>query len=138
MACVTPGAAAGKQKTMSQNPNLPTRVSVIVFGVTNVAESAAFYRDTLGLEVRVQSDALAFVSLSGLTLILNRELGRAFQPIAGATEIVFPVANVTVAHELLTQRGCRFLNQPREVSPGSWAATFADPDGHKLTVFGPR
>jgi catechol 2,3-dioxygenase-like lactoylglutathione lyase family enzyme len=138
MACVALGAAPGKQKTMSQNPNLPSRVSVIALGVTNIPESAAFYRDTLGLEVRVQSDGLAFVSLSGLTLMLNRELGKAFQPVAGATEIVFPVANVTAAHELLTQRGCRFLNQPREVSPGSWAATFTDPDGHKLTVFGPR
>ena len=89
----------------------------------------------LSLERSGQSEGLAFVSLSGLTLMLSADLGKAFRPIAGATELVFPVASVTSAYDRLNQRGCKFLNQPREVTPGSWAATFSDPDGHKLTVF---
>ncbi len=130
--------APGKPVTMSTNPNLLSRVSTIVLGVTSIPESVAFYGETLGLEVSGQSEGLAFVSLSGLTLMLSADLGKAFRPIAGATELVFPVASVTSAYDRLNQRGCKFLNQPREVTPGSWAATFSDPDGHKLTVFGPR
>lgn len=144
LACMTSdvvsaqAGVAGKPLTMSTNANLPSTVSVIVLGVTSLPNSVAFYRDTLGLEVRVASDGLAFVSLSGLTLMLSTDLGKAFQPLAGATEFVFPVASVAASYGLLNQRGCKFLNQPREVTPGSWAATFLDPDGHKLSVFGPR
>jgi predicted enzyme related to lactoylglutathione lyase len=129
---------AGKPLTMSTNPDLPSTVSVIVLGVSSLPNSVAFYRDTLGLKVSVASDGLAFVSLSGLTLMLSTDLGKAFQPVAGATELVFPVGSVASSYGLLNQRGCKFLNQPREVTPGSWAATFQDPDGHKLSVFGPR
>jgi len=128
----------GKPLTMSTNPNLLSKISIIVLGVTNISKSVAFYRGTLGLEVTGQSEDLAFVSLSGLTLMLSTELGKAAQPIAGATELVFPVESVTSAYGHLIERGCKFINQPREVTPGSWAATFSDPDGHKLTALGPR
>ena len=132
------GDVPGKRSAVSTNPNLFSKVSTIVLGVSSVPKSVAFYRDTLGLEVSGQSEELAFVSLSGLTLMLSADLGRAFQPIAGATEFVLPVESVTSAYSRLRERGCIFLNQPREVTPGSWAATLSDPDGHKLTVFGPR
>lgn len=143
LSCLTSDVSAqadvpGKPVTMSTNPNFLSKVSVIVLGVTSTSKSVAFYHETLGLEVSGQSDGLAFISLSGVTLMLSAELGKAFQPIAGATELVFPVASVKSAHDSLSQRGCKFLNQPHEVTPGSWAATFSDPDGHKLTLFGPR
>ena len=110
--------APGKPLTMSTNPNLLSKVSVIVLGVTSTSKSVAFYYGTLVLEVSGQSEGLAFISLSGVTLMLSAELGKAFQPIAGATELVFPVASVKSAHDSLSQRGCKFLNQPHEVTPG--------------------
>jgi Glyoxalase/Bleomycin resistance protein/Dioxygenase superfamily len=91
---------------------LPSKVSIIVLGVDSVTKSVAFYRDTLGMQVNTQSEDLAFVLLSGLTFMLSAELGKAFKPIAGATEIVFPVDSVDVAYRLLSQCGCNFIRHP--------------------------
>lgn len=121
---------------MTTNPNLPDSVSTIVLGVEDIATSVAFYTDTLELELKGQHGDLAFLALGDLMLMLSGELGKRFTPIAGAVEIVFPVGSVTATHTLLIERGCTFLNEPREVMPGSWATTFTDPDGHKLTVMG--
>jgi predicted enzyme related to lactoylglutathione lyase len=120
------------------NTALPSKVSLIVLGVTDVARSANFYRDIMELAVHGQTDGLAFVSTEGVTLMLSRDLGKAFKPLAGAVEIVFPVESVTASYAALGERGCTFLNRPHQVTPEAWAATFIDPDGHKHTLFGPQ
>src|SRR5215471_15181770 len=104
-------------------------ISVVVLGVSDVAKSAAFYRDTVGLELQNRHESLAFFSMGPVTLMLNGNLRRPQGPLAGATEIVLSVENVIAAHRTLIDRGCNFINQPREVTPGLWAATFTDPDG---------
>ena len=109
-----------------------------MLGVTDLSKSVAFYRDTLGLEVSGQIEGLAFLSISDITLVLSAGLGRVVQPISGATEIVFPVESVAAAYDLLIGRGCKFVREPRELTPGSWGAVFSDPDGHRWTAFGPR
>jgi len=123
---------------MNSNPNLPSKISMIMVGVENVARSVAFYRDVAGLEIQSQSPEFAFFNTGSVTLALNLPLGLHVKPRAGAVEIIFPVESVTKGHILLKERGCRFLNDPREVTPGSWAATFTDPDGHHLTLFGSK
>jgi len=122
----------------AMNSNLPSQVSMIMLGVEQIDRSVTFYRDTLALELRNQSPEFAFFSAGAITLGLALPLGQAVQPRAGAVEIIFPVESVTAAHGRLTGHGCQFLNRPREVTPGSWAATFTDPDGHRLTLFGPQ
>ena len=111
---------------------------MIMLGVENVARSVEFYRDTLALQLRNESAEFAFFSAGSITLALGTPLGKAVQPRAGATEIIFPVQSVVQAHALLTHRGCKFIQEPREVTAGSWAASFTDPDGHRLTIFGPQ
>jgi predicted enzyme related to lactoylglutathione lyase len=123
---------------MAANRNLLSKISVIVLGVTDVARSVGFYRDQFGLEFKGQHEVLAFFAAGDLTLILNGNLRRGNGSLAGASEIVFTVESVAAAREELSGRGCNFINQPREVTPGSWAATVTDPDGHYLTIFGPR
>lgn len=122
---------------MKETPNLLSRIQVIVLGVTDLARSVSFYRETLGLELVGESGGLAFFNVGGLTLMLNTALADPDSPIAGATEVVFAVGTVSAGHRVLEQRGCHFIQVPREVTPGSWAATFLDPDGHKLTLLGP-
>jgi predicted enzyme related to lactoylglutathione lyase len=117
---------------------LPSQVSIIVLGVTDVARSADFYRNTLEIAVMGQTEGLAFVSTAGVTLMLSKDLGNAFKPLAGAMEIVFPVESVTASYTALGERGASFINRPHPVTPEAWAATFTDPDGHKLTLFGPQ
>jgi predicted enzyme related to lactoylglutathione lyase len=120
------------------NTALPSKVSIIVLGVTDVARSADFYSNSMELAVQGQTDGLAFVPAGGVTLMLSKDLGKAFKPLAGALEIVFPVESVTASYTALGERGCTFINRPHPVAAGAWAATFTDPDGHKLTVFGPE
>jgi predicted enzyme related to lactoylglutathione lyase len=128
----------GPVSPMASNPNMPSKISMIMLGVENVARSVAFYRDVVGLELQSQSSEFAFFSTGSVTLALNLPLGLHMQPRAGATEIIFPVESVSTAQALLKERGCSFLNEPREVTPGSWAVNFKDPDGHHLTLLGSK
>ena len=116
--------------------NLPSSVSMIMLGVENIARSVEFYRDTLELNLNNQSGEFAFFSGGQSHRWHWAPLGRAVQPRAGSNpEIIFPVDSVGPPHAT-HHRGCKFINEPREVTPGSWAATFTDPDGHRLTIFG--
>ena len=120
-------------------PTLPAmRVSMIALGVTDMAKSVKFYGETLGLQISGKPGELTFFQAGSVTLALNRPLGKAAgQAIAGAVEVIFPVPSVAAAHQALVERGCHFVALPREVTTGTWAATFTDPDGHKLTILGP-
>jgi predicted enzyme related to lactoylglutathione lyase len=115
-----------------------SKITLIALGVSDLPKSVAFYRDKAGFELQNQFGSIAFFSGGPITLMLNGELRRPSGPLAGATEIVLAAESVTATHRSLTERGCTFINEPREVTPGSWAATFADPDGHWLTLFGPK
>ena len=114
------------------------KINLVALGVSDISKSVAFYKDKAGFELQNQFGGIAFFSGGPVTLMLNTELRRPNAPLAGATEIVVAADSVTAAHQTLTERGCTFINQPREVTPGSWAVTFTDPDGHWLTLFGPK
>ena len=74
-----------------------------------------------------------------VTIALNRPLARsAGNAIAGAVEIMFLTESVSVTEKQLAARGCTFITGAHEVTPGLWASTFTDPDGHKLTLLGGR
>jgi predicted enzyme related to lactoylglutathione lyase len=114
------------------------KITLIVLGVSDVTKSVAFYRDKAGFELQNQTESLAFFTAGPITLMLNGGLHRPDRPLAGAMEIVVAAESVTASHRQLMERGCNFINEPREVTPGSWAVTFSDPDGHWLTLFGPK
>jgi catechol-2,3-dioxygenase len=106
--------------------------------VSNLAKAATFYRDTLGLQVKNQTEEIAFVEAGGVTLVLRKGLGRT-ESHSCAMEIVFPVQSVRRARGLLTQRGRKIHQRTtREVTPGSWASTLTERDGYNITVFGPE
>lgn len=117
----------------------PLRVSMIALGVKDPARSIAFYRDTLGMEMICPAGEVTLVKSGEITIALNQPLGRtAGEAMVGAVEVIFQVPGVAASHADLTKRGCRFVAAPHEVYPGMWAATFTDPDGHRLTVLGPK
>jgi predicted enzyme related to lactoylglutathione lyase len=79
------------------------------------------------------------VRAGDVLIALNAPLGKsAGSAMIGAVEVIFGVENVAAAHASLAGRGCVFVAAPHEIFPGTWAATFTDPDGHKLTVLGPK
>jgi predicted enzyme related to lactoylglutathione lyase len=114
------------------------KISLIALGVTDLSKSVAFYRDMAGFDLQNQFESFAFFSAGPVMVMLNSGLRRPDRPLAGAMEIVVAADSVTAAHRQLIDKGCSFVNEPREVTPGSWASTFTDPDGHWLTLFGPK
>lgn len=115
-----------------------TQIGVVMLGVTDLNRSVAFYRDKLGVSVKQEIPGFAFLDGGGVTLCLSQPLARATGPAASATEIVFSVEDVRAAYEVLRGRGVQFTHEPRNVSGPMWAANFEDPDGHRLSVFGPE
>ena len=123
---------------MSESDFKLKQIGVVMLGATDLARSVAFYRDKLGLVVKGQNEGFVFLDGGSVTLCLTEALARVSTTIPGATEVVFSVENVRAAHQALAARGVEFTIQPRTVTGPLWAANFNDPDGHKLSVFGPE
>ena len=115
-----------------------TQIGFVMLGVADLSRSVAFYRDKLGLSVKQEIPGFAFLDGGGVTLCLSQPLARTTGPAAGAMEIVFSVEDVRTACDALRGRGVQFTQEPRAVSGPMWAANFQDPDGHRLSIFGPE
>ena len=112
-------------------------VSYVMLGVTDVERSTKFYEQTLGRPVRFKTDGLVFIDAGPITIGFNKGLADKRQPVAGAMELVFAVDDVKRSFRSLTEKGVAFVTEPRQATDKEWVATFADPDGHYLTLFGP-
>lgn len=123
---------------LAQSPAPDLKASMIVLGVSDVARSIKFYRDTLALPLSPSPGDLPIFKAGDLTIVLNGGMA----PGKNGFEIVFPVESVAKMRKLLVDRGVPFADgakgEAREVAPNLWAATFHDPDGHNLTLFGAR
>ena len=115
-----------------------SKITLITLGVSDLGKSVAFYRDKAGFALQGQMETFAFFSAGSINLMLNSGLRRPNAPLTGAMELVLAAESVTARHRELVERGCNFINEPRLVTGESWAATFTDPDGHWLTLFGPK
>jgi catechol 2,3-dioxygenase-like lactoylglutathione lyase family enzyme len=114
-----------------------SRVSTVMLGVTDLNKSLEFYRDKLGLIVKMQLPEIALLDAGSIMLGLSQALGRTTAQKSGASEIVFQVENVRAAHAALGAKGVTLVREATQVTPTDWAAHFRDPDGHLLSVFGP-
>ncbi len=123
----------------AQTQEFAMRFSMISLGVTNMDRSVEFYRDTLGMELTGGIGEVTMVRAGDLTIALNLPLAQSVgAQIVGAVEVIFNVDSVVDSHANLTLRGCNFVNAPREIFAGTYATTFIDPDGHRLTIMGLR
>ena len=118
-----------------------TKISNIMLGVRDLARAVAFYRDKLGLTIQFEIPGFAFLNAGGVTLCLSEPLARALakptDALAGVTELVFAVDDVQDAFDALSRRQIAFTHAPQNVTGSQWAANFEDPDGHRLSIFGP-
>lgn len=112
-------------------------VSVVMLGASDLPKSVAFYRDQIGLQLTSEIENFAFFDGGGTTLALSHAHAQHSPSIIGATEIVFGVDGVNAEYERLLARGVVFQTKPHDINGKEWAASFTDPDGHLLSIFGP-
>ena len=135
--CITLLAAGA---VIAQTIQSPLRVSMISLGVTDMVRSMKFYSETLGLQLVSETEPgqFAIFRAGEITITLNKPLAQASKQIVGAVEVIFNVNSVEASHRFLVAKGCVFKIAPHELFSGTWGATFSDPDGHLLTLLGPR
>ncbi len=117
------------------------KIAVLMLGVKDLAKSAAFYRDTLGLQPQGEvPKEFAFFKVGDMMLALSVPHAdpKTSPSVVGAAEVVFSVDDVTAAYEALRARGVQFVQEPRIVTGENWSAVFPDPNGHRLSIFGPK
>jgi catechol 2,3-dioxygenase-like lactoylglutathione lyase family enzyme len=112
------------------------KISAVTFRVADMAVSAQFYRDVLGMELLFEEDA-GFCSLRvkdvqsviPQSVILNLELGGA---VTRWGRLIFYVADVDAFWAYLCEKGFR-PERPRDASWGERYFHMPDPDGHELS-----
>ncbi len=109
------------------------RVHSIQIFVSDMERSVAFYRDVLGLPVRVGTPFLTEFELEGLSFGLQYMEKQYMSPGVSMT-IDFEVDDIEAKVEELKAKGVEFtaivLDQPY-----AKLAKFRDPDGHLLGLF---
>ncbi len=115
----------------------------ITVRVNDLARSAAFYRDVLGLqEVARNGDeglgGAAAVLVAGDTRLVLRQAGDAPMTDEDRGRIDMEVGDVHVAYEELKAKGARFTHGPRPAGSAGgqelWVAELHDPDGHPIAI----
>ena len=116
----------------------PLRLGTVMLGVRDMDRALAFYRDALGLAVQFAAGELTFLDGGGVAVVLRLTSDLLDEVDERRVELVFHVEDIDTAHRTLRERGVDFRVAPRTVTSDRFAADFRDPDGHVLSIFGPR
>ena len=114
-------------------------VSNVILLVEDIDRAVAFYRDALGMRLRAEAGAFAFLDGGGTTLVL-----RASEEPLGApsdrVEVVLEVDDPAAAYEEWKGAGVEFRIELRPITSNGdrdlVAADFRDPDGNLLSLTG--
>ena len=136
----TKNAAAAKNgKKAPAKPSLNKLAYAIVF-VTDMKRGVSFYQDTLGIPLRFQSDEWTEFEMQGMSLALHHadRMPKNLDQ-AAIAELCFESADVRTTREQLKTSGVEVseLRMVCEMGPNvGVTASFRDPDGNHLSVFG--
>jgi predicted enzyme related to lactoylglutathione lyase len=136
----TKNAAAAKNgKKPSGKPSLNKLSYAIVF-VTDMKRGVSFYQDTLGIPLRFATDEWTEFELQGMSLALHHadRMPKNLDQ-APVTELCFDAADVRTTREQLHASGVEIsaLHSVCEMGPNvGVTASFRDPDGNHLSIFG--
>jgi len=112
---------------------------VIVF-VSDMKRSTAFYRDVLGLAVKMESPGWTELANAGSTIALhladsvNPEAASEGHAPAGTAQLAFNVDNLADWHKKLLAVGVHCIMPPRDTPFGIRQAIYSDPDGLAFTL----
>ena len=108
------------------------RLTYVMKFVADMDVAVAFYRDTLGLELRFQSPDWSEFVTGETTLALHAASEK--NP-AGGCEVGFSVDDIEAFHREKVAQGVVFTRPPKD-EHGTKLATFLDCDGAQVSVSG--
>jgi predicted enzyme related to lactoylglutathione lyase len=105
----------------------------VLYQVTDIERSIAFYRDTLGLrlESRLEGFPWAEFTATPTTLALYQPENVTSEQTGGGVSIVLAVDNVVEAMKELKAKGVTIVLEAME-TPVCWMGCIADPDGNLI------
>ena len=117
-----------------------SKVDYVMVNVSDMRRSVAFYRDTLGLQLKFESPGWSEFETGATTLALHlgtrtarSEAATQAGPTAGTCSLGFSVRDLNSTYAELCGRGAHFVMPPTEqASEGIRLAVCIDPDG--LTI----
>ena len=103
------------------------------------AESVAFYKNTIGLPIKFESEEMGWAEfdLGGASLAVEKQdpVDPETQSLVGRfVGISIEVENIEAIYLDLTEKGVRFLNPPKKQPWGGVLAHFNDPDNNTITL----
>jgi predicted enzyme related to lactoylglutathione lyase len=109
-------------------------LNVVYLYVSEMARSAAFYRDLLGIPLEGDDDWQE-ASLGGTRFALHRAHEGIGELSSGTVHVNLEVADLAAAEERLRAEGVEVRESMRE----DWGASarVVDPDGYELSLFEP-
>lgn len=115
-------------------------LSYVIIYVKDTDKSVPFYKDTLGMKVKVNHPGWVELETGSTTLALHGEDPEQGTPGTGDRAVmVFGVDNVHEAYDSLKAGGVKFEHGPHEVCEEGdkvgMSADFRDPDGNLLSIF---
>lgn len=114
------------------------RIHSTFYWAEDMDASVAFYRDTLGLNLRFQAGAdWAEFDVDGATFALHGTRGAPMEHGGGAT-VVFEVDDLEASMRQLSTRGVTFEGEITEVPESGRFSTFRDPAGNVVQMYEPR
>lgn len=114
-------------------------MAFVIFYVKDVEKALGFYRDKLGMTVKVNRPGWAELDTGEVTLALHVSEKIPGRAVEGNSILVFPVENVYETYQALVTNGVKFEKPPEQVCEEGdqvgIAADFCDPDGNKLSIY---
>lgn len=117
-----------------------TNLAYVILYVPDAAAALPFYRDKLGMTVKMEDGGWIELESGAATLALHATEKMPQLPKEGAPVMVFQVEKIKEAYEQLKERGIEFDSEPHEVCQTpehiGLSADFKDPWGNSLSIFG--
>lgn len=110
------------------------RVDNAHYWITNMDQAIAFYRDILGLDLKIRAgDDWAEFDVGGTIVALHGTRPGHAPPQGGAT-VVFDVEDLDATVRAMQLRGVRFEGEINEAPNGRFHS-FRDPEGNLIQIF---
>lgn len=115
------------------------KVGYVILYVKDTKKAVPFYRDILGIPVRMDEQGWVELETAGFTLALHGCEGKLKALPETAPTVVFQVPDIRAAHKALKEQGLKIkaLNKVCEFGDQvGLSGEFNDPDGNRLSVYG--